>query len=60
MSTPKGTVYKLYFVIPADTYDTFGKTKQRITAGQNNGAVRKSKEADDVSARISQWVLKME
>jgi hypothetical protein len=52
------TQYNLYFVVPADIYDHFSKSIQSITGP--NGTLIKAQEATDISARISQWVMKVE
>jgi hypothetical protein len=52
------TQYNLYFVVPADIYDHFSKSIQSITGP--NGTLLKAQEATDISARISQWVMKVE
>lgn len=57
-SNAKPIQYDLYFVIPADIYDQFSKSIQLITGP--NGTVLKTKEATDVSARVSLWVMKVE
>ena len=54
-SNVKQTQYNLYFVVPADIYDQFSKS---ITGP--NGTLIESQEATDISARISQWVMKVE
>jgi hypothetical protein len=55
---PEAAVYELFFVVPADIYDRFAKTAQPVTG--KNGVVLISGEANDISARISQWVMKVE
>lgn len=50
--------YHLYFVVPRDIYDQFSKSSQPITGP--NGKVLQTKEAKEASARVSQWVMKVE
>lgn len=57
-SNVKQTQYNVYFVVPADIYDQFSKSIQSITGP--NGTLIESQEATDISARISQWVMKVE
>lgn len=57
-ASPEGTIYDLFFVVPEDIYNKFSNSAQLITGGR--GKVPASKEANDISARISQWVMKVE
>lgn len=50
--------YDLYFAVPADVYDQFSNSIQSITGPK--GTVLETQEATDITARVSQWVMKVE
>ena len=52
------TRYRLYFAVPSDIYDQFSNSIQSITGP--NGTVLKTQDATTISARVFQWVMKVE